>query len=100
MNWGAITPALGTLLGAGLGAATAGPGGALAGAQAGGMIGGATGGVAGQFMPKDMPPPPTAQLPGAKPQMPMATPPQGQQGLTLQGLMPGQGGFLKHPFVR
>jgi len=99
MNWGAITPALGTLLGAGLGAATAGPGGALAGAQAGGMIGGATGGVAGQFMPKDMPPPPMTQLPGAKPQMPPSMANQGPQGLSLQGLMPGQGGFLRRPFV-
>lgn len=107
MNWGAISPALGTLLGAGLGAAAAAPTGGLSLAAlpamapsiaAGGAVGGALGTVGGAMAPKDMPPPPATQLPGTKPMMPNSMQ-QGGLAQELQKLQPGQGGFLKRPFI-
>ena len=103
MNWGALMPALGTLGGVGGGAlgavlAPATFGASIPAAAAlGGTIGGAAGAVGGQFMPKDMPPPPTTQLPGQKAQLPASQ--QTSAMPFMQNLAPGQGGFLKRPFV-
>lgn len=104
MNWGTMGPALGTLGGAGLTAAMIASAPATGGLSlaalpaigAGGAIGGAAGMVGGQLAPKDnpipagMPPPPKTQLPNS------------QQTTASQfggNLQPGQGGFLRHPFV-
>lgn len=102
MNWGALAGPLGMLGGAGAGYALAPATGGLSAAlpfiATGAGLGGATGSVGGQFAPKDMPPPAGAP-PSAKPQMPQTGPQPSLAQQLQQNLMPGQGGFLKRPFV-
>ena len=67
----------------------------------GGGLGATAGSLAGQLAPKDMPPPAGAPPSGKSqtPQMPVGSQNTIAAKLSEQLQMPGQGGFLKRPFV-